>query len=124
MEDTNQQVKQTVTSDSAMASPKVTDTKDSNELELELSEEGKSADVLEPTKVGKNAALGPSTESKFAKALKPLPDLFDDVSVDNKLSPALISLLECIIWPTLVLSYWSSAFSPKCMWRHLPWKIS
>jgi len=38
----NQQVKQTVTSDSAMASPKVTDTKDSNELELELSE----ADVL------------------------------------------------------------------------------
>lgn len=94
MEDTNQQVKQTVTSDSAMASPKVTDTKDSNELELELSEEGKSADVLEPTKVGKNAALGPSTESKFAKALKPLPDLFDDASVDNKLSPALITLLK------------------------------
>lgn len=95
MEDTKQQVKQTVTSDSAMASPKVTDTKDSNELELELSEEGKSADVLGPTQVGKNAALEPSTESKFAKAVKPLPDLFDDdVSVDNKLSPALISLLE------------------------------
>jgi hypothetical protein len=48
----------------------------------------------EPTKVGKNAALEPSNERKFAKALKPLPDLFDDVSVDNKLSPALISLLE------------------------------